>query len=232
MIPSIGVRRRAFAVTFFAIFALTLLTSAQENVPVFKAQATSAFVWGEDNLTGAVSGSIQDPLTGNEIRNISHGGIEVSSQARFELASLGQSGELVSFTTTIINSSSSELSVTQAGASVDGYVALSFPVDLAEKAFSKKSRNQAREIASLNCLTGGFPSSELLSYPKAPSEALVVGLGKTVTASFVTKDPRNYSILCSVEGCYPKGAIRFFVTVNSTDFVFVWAGRDIAYCGK
>ena len=107
-----------------------------------------------------------------------------------------------------------------------------FRLTLPRKNSARKASNQAREIASLNCLTGGFPSSELLSYPKAPSEALVVGLGKTVTASFVTKDPRNYSILCSVEGCYPKGAIRFFVTVNSTDFVFVWAGRDIAYCGK
>jgi hypothetical protein len=232
LIPSIGVRRRAFAFAFFAIFALTLLTSAQGNVPIFKAQATSAFVWGEDNLRGAVSGSIQDPLTGNEIRNISHGGIEVSSQARFELASLGQSGELVSFTTTIINRTNSELSVLHAGASVDGYIASSFPVDLAAKEFSKKSHNQAREIASLNCLTGGSLTSEIPVPSKVSSEAVVIGPGKTVTTSFVTKDPRNYSILCSVEGCYPKGAIRFFVTVNSTDFVFVWAGRDIAYCGK
>jgi hypothetical protein len=177
-----------------------------------------------------MSGSIQDPLTGNEIRKISHGGIDVSSQARFELASLGQSGELVSFTTTIINSTNSDLSVTQAGASVDGYIALPFPVDLTAKRF--KGRNQGREKGALNCLTGGVPSGEILSSPKASSETVVANPGRSITISFVTKDPRNYSILCSVDGCYPKGAIRFFVTVNSTDFIFVWAGRTMAYCGK
>jgi hypothetical protein len=229
LIPSTGVRRGAFAFAL-GILALALHTSAQD-VPIFKAEATSAFVWGEDNLTGAVSGSLQDPLTGNEIRTISHGGIDVSSQARFELASLGQSGELVSFTTIIINRTDSELSATQAGASVDGYIALPFPVDAA-KGLSKKSRNRDREVASLNCLTGSFSSSQLLSYPKAASEAVVVDPGKSVAISFVTRDPRHYSILCSIDGCYPKGAIRFFVTVNSTDFVFVWVGRDIGYCGK
>jgi hypothetical protein len=232
LIAPTGVRRRTLAVALFAMFALTLPTSAQENVSIFKAQATSAFVWGEDNLAGAVSGSIQDPLTGNAIREISHGGIEVSSQARFELASLGQAGELVSFTTTIVNSTNFELSLTQAGASVDGYIALPFPVGLAAKEFSKRSRNQAREIASLNCLTGGLPSRELFSYTKASSETAVVDPGKSAVISFVTKDPRNYSMLCSIGGCYPKGAIRFIVTVNSTDFVFVWAGRDMTYCGK
>src|SRR4051794_31878483 len=214
------------------MFALTLPTGAQENVPIFKAQATSAFVWGEESLVGTASSSFQDPLTGNEIRKISHGGIEVSSQARFELASLGQSGELVSFTTTIVNSTNSELSITQAGASVGGYIALPFPVGLAAKEFSNRGRNQARETASLNCLTGELPSRELPSYSNASSETVVVDPGKSATISFVTKDPRNYSILCSIEGCYPKGAIRFIVTVNSTDFVFVWAGRDMSSCGK
>ena len=232
LIPSIGVRRRVIAVTLSAMFALTLLTSAQDNVPIFKAQATSAFVWSEENLAGAVSSSLQDPLTGNEIRRISHEGIEVSSQARFELASLGQSGELMSFTTIIANSTNSELSVTQAAANVDGYTALPFPVGLAAKEFSNRGRNQARETASLNCLTGELPSRELPSYSKATSETVVVDPGKSATISFVTKDPRNYSMLCSIEGCYPKGAIRFIVTVNSTDFVFVWAGRDMVYCGK
>jgi hypothetical protein len=231
LIPSTGARCHALAVAL-GIVALALLSGAQDNVPIFKADVTSAFVWGEENLAGAMSGSFQDPLTGNEIRKISHGGIEVSSQARFELASLGQSGEVVSVTTTIINSTNSELSITQAGASVDGYIALPFPVGLAAKEFSNRGHNQAREIASLNCLTGGSPSSELLSYSNPSSETVVVYPGKSMTISFVTKDPRNYSILCSIEGCYPKGAIRFVVTVNSTNFVFVWAGRDMAYCGK
>jgi hypothetical protein len=231
VIPSTGARRHALAVAL-GIVTLTLLDGAQDNVPIFKAEATSAFVWGEDNLAGAVSSSIQDPLTGNEIRRISHGGVEVSSQARFELASLGHAGELVSFTTTIVNSTHSELSVTQAGASVDGYVALPFPVGLAANKFSNRGHNRAREIARLNCLTDGIPSREPLSYSNASLETVIVDPGKSATISFVTKDPRNYSVLCSIEGCYPKGAIRFIVTVESTDYVFVWAGRDMAHCAK
>jgi hypothetical protein len=231
LIPSIGVRRRALTFAL-GILACARFSSAQDNVPIFKAEATGAFIWGEDNLAGVVSGSILDPLTGNEIRKIKHGGVEVSSQARFELATAGQSGELMSFTTTIINGTNSDLSVTQAGARVDGYIASPLPVDLTAKRFSKRGGNQVREIEALNCLTGGVPSRELLSSDNASSETVVANPGKNVTISFVTKDPRNYSILCSIEGCYPKGAIRFFVTVNSTDFVFVWAGRAMAYCGK
>jgi hypothetical protein len=231
VIPSTGAQRHALAVAL-GILTFTLVVGAQDNPPIFKAEATSAFVWGEDNFAGAVSSSIQDPLTGNEIRRISRGGIEVSSQARFELAGLGQSGELVSFATTIVNGTNSELSVVQAEASVDGYIALPFPVGLTAKEFSNRGHNQARAIASLNCLTGGLDSRELLSYSKAPSGTIIVYPGKSLTISFVTRDPRNYSVLCSIEGCYPKGAIRFIVTVESTDFVFVWAGRDMAHCAK
>ena len=231
LMPLIGVR--CLALTFApGILAAALLGSAQDNVPNFKTGATGAFVWGEDNLTGAVSGSIQDPLTGNEIRKISYGGIEVSSSARFELAGLGQSGELVSFTTTLVNSTNSDLFVSHAGARVDGYIALPFPVDLIAQRFSKTHRSKDRELSGLSCLTGGVPASEPLSSPKALPEIIVANPGKSVTISFITKDPRNYSIICSVEGCYPKGATRFFVTVNSTDFVFVWPGRTMAYCGK
>ena len=231
MIPSTEARRHAFVIVI-GILALAPFTNAQDNVPIFKAEATSAFVWGENNLAGAVSSTIQDPLTGNEIRRITHGGIEVSSQARFELAGPGQAGELVSFTTTIVNGTNSELSVTQAGASVDGYIALPFPIGLTAKQFSNRSHGQARQKASLNCLTGGLSSHDPISYSNASLEAVIVDPGKSATISFVTKDPRNYSLLCSVEGCYPKGAIRFIVTVESTDYVFVWAGRDIAYCAK
>lgn len=231
MIPSVGARRHGVVIVI-AILALASFTNAQDNVPIFKAEATSAFVWGEDNLAGADSSTVQDPLTGNEIREITHGGIEVSSQARFELAGPGQAGELVSFTTTIVNSTNSGLSVTQAGASVDGYIALPFPIGLAEKQIINQGHSQAREKASLNCLTGGLSSREPLSNSNASLETVIVDPGKSATISFVTKDPRNYSVLCSIEGCYPKGAIRFVVTVESTDFVFIWAGRDMSHCAK
>jgi len=68
--------------------------------------------------------------------------------------------------------------------------------------------------------------------PDASSKVFTVTQKKALTVSFVAKDPRYYSVLCSAEGCFPKGTIRFSVTVNSTDFVFIWPGRAMVYCGK
>ena len=214
-----------------AIFALTTLTLAQDDPPVFRAETAGAFIWGEDNAAGAVSSSVPDPLTGAAIRQLNHGGIEVSSRGGFELGGLGQSGELVSFTTTIVNNTQSELSVRQA-ASVDGLIASQLQVVSTKKGLSAKERNQTWELANINCLSGGFLPNEILLSADTSSKASSIHPRQALTFSFIAKDPRYYSILCSVEGCYPKGTVRFIVTVNSTDFVFVWAGRDMAYCGK
>src|SRR5204862_4105605 len=67
-----------------AVFALTPSVSGQDGVPVIKAEVMSAFVWGEDSPSGAVSSTTQDPLTGNAIRMLSYAGIEVSSRIGFE----------------------------------------------------------------------------------------------------------------------------------------------------
>jgi hypothetical protein len=68
----------------FSVLALTLAPFAQEDTQTFKVEATNAFVWGEDHGSGAVSSSVQDPITGNTIRKLKHRGIEVSSRAGFE----------------------------------------------------------------------------------------------------------------------------------------------------
>jgi hypothetical protein len=94
--------RRTVAVTL-ALLLFTLFTSAQNDLPTLKTETASAFVWGEDNLYGAVSSSIRDPVTGNAIHKLSHAGIEVNTRVGFESIGLGQAGELLSFTTTIVN---------------------------------------------------------------------------------------------------------------------------------
>src|SRR5882762_2462023 len=142
--------RHTFAVTLVAL-PLTLLMNAQDDVPTFKTQASSSFVWGKDNGPGAVSSSVRDPLTGNAIHKLNHGGIEVSSRAGFERVGSGQSGELLSFTTTIVNNTESELSVRQGGTSVDGRITLPLPVVLTKKGLSKRERNQVWELASMKC---------------------------------------------------------------------------------
>lgn len=215
-----------------AVIALTIVTHAQDDLPVFKTEATSAFVWGEDSLRGAVSSSVLDPVTGNAIHRLNHGGVEVSSKAGFEAVGSGGSGELLSFTTTIVNNTESDLSVRQGGASVDGRIALPLAVVHTKKGLSKKQRNQVRELASMNCFSGGFLPHETFLSPDASSKVFTVTQKKALTVSFVAKDPRYYSVLCSADGCFPKGTIRFSVTVNSTDFVFIWPGRAMVYCGK
>jgi hypothetical protein len=209
----------------------TLLTVAQNGLPTFKTEATSAFVWGEDKRSGAISSGTQDPATGNAIHKLNHGGIEVSSRAGFESVGFGKAGEFLSFTTTIINNTESDLSVRQGRASVDGHVALPLSVVRTKNGLSKKERKQVSELARMHCFSTGFLPNEKFFSPNASSNAFTVTPKRALTVSFVTKDPRYYSVLCSVEGCYPKGTMRFSVTIDAFDFVFIWPGRTMVDCG-
>lgn len=223
--------QRTLAVTL-AVLAFTFFTFAQNDLPAFKAGAASAFVWGEDNPSGAVSSSIRDPATGNAIHKLSHGGIEVSSRAGFESIGLGEAGELLSFTTTIVNNTDSELYVRQGRASADGHLALPLSVVLTKKGLGRKEREHSWELARVHCLSSDSFSNHTFFLPNDSSKAFTVTPKTALTVSFVTKDPRNYSVQCSVEGCYPKGTMRFSVTVNTADFVFIWPGRALVYCGR
>jgi hypothetical protein len=220
----------ALAVTV-TISSLALLTRAQDGVTVFKTQATSAFVWGQNNISGVVSTSIEDPLTGNAIRSINHGGITVNSRAGFQRFKLGRAGELLEFTTTIVNRTASVLFVRQGRAIVDGRNLFPLPV-VASEGDTREERDQAREQATMSCFPNDSPPDEIVLSSKTSSKMFTLSPGKALTVSLITKDPRFYSLLCSVEGCYPKGAIRFYVTVNSMDFVFIWPGREMSHCEK
>lgn len=222
---------RTFAAVL-GVLALALLTRAQDSVPIFKTEAAGAFVWGEDNLPGAVSSSVRDPLTGNIIHKLNHEGVEVISRAGFERISSEQAGELLSFTVTVVNNTLFALSVGQGGASIDGRVVLLLPVVATKKELSKRQRNQVWDLASMNCFSGGFLPHEAFLSPKASAKLFTVNPKRALTVSFVIKDPRYSPVLCSVEGCYPKGTVRFSVTINTTDFVFSWSGRDMVNCGK
>ncbi len=211
------------------IVSLALLTRAQDEVTVFKTQATSAFVWGQNNISGVVSTSIQDPLTGNAIRSINHDGITVSSRAGFQRFKLGRAGELLWFTTTIVNRTESKLFVRQGRAVVDGPNLFPLPV-VASKSVTREERDQAHERAIMSCFPSDPRPDQIVLSSETPSNIFTVIPGKVLTISLITQDPRYYSLLCSVEGCYPRGAIRFYVTVNSMDFVFIWPGREMSYC--
>jgi hypothetical protein len=225
--------RRACGLTL-AVFAFGLGMFGQDDLTTFKAEAKSAFVWGEDAPEGAVSSTVQDPLTGNVIPKLSHAGIDVSWRIGFERAGIGQPGDFLNYTTTIVNSTGGTLSVRYGGISVDGHPASPLSIVPANKHLSKKEAGKSNlaELSKMNCFTSGFLSGDNFFSANNLSQTLSVLPGNALTVSTVIRDPRSYSVRCSVEGCHPTGTIRYYIKVNNLDYVFVRPGRSVTYCGK
>ena len=218
-----------------AVLAFTPGLFGQGDMPIIKSEVMSAFVWGQDSTSGAVSSTIQDPLTGNAIHRLSYAGIQVSSRIGFERVGTGEVGTFLNYATTIVNGTDSTLSVRYGGISVDGRAASPLSIVPANKKLNKKERKSkpdAVELGKIHCLTSGFLSSDNFFSANATSQILTVAPRTALTVSSVIRDPRNYhSVLCSVEGCYPTGTIRYYLRVDNKDFVFVWPGRSAIYCG-
>jgi hypothetical protein len=219
----------------FVVFACAPGLFGQDDVPMIKAEAMSAFVWGADSHSGARSSTLQDPLTGTAIHTLSYAGIEVTSRIGFERVGTDEVGTFLNYATTIINSTDSTLTVRYGGISVDGHAASPLWVVPAGKELSKKERKSkpdAVELGKIHCLTSGFLSSDNLFSANSSSQVLTVAPRAALTVSSVIRDPRNYhSVRCSVGGCYPTGTIRYYLTVDNRDFIFVWPGPSAVYCG-
>ena len=217
------------------VFALTPSVLGQDGVPIIKVEAKSAFVWGEDSRSGAVSSTIQDPLTGNAIHTLSYAGGEVSSRIGFERFGTDFLGTLLNYTTTVVNNTDATLSVRHGGISVDGHVASPLWVVPTGTKLSKKehkSKPGAAELRKIHCLTSGFIPSDNFFSAGTSSQVLSVAARTALAVSSIVCDPRRYhSVLCSVEGCYPTGTIRYYLAANTKDYVFVWPGRSAIYCG-
>jgi len=215
--------------------AFTLGTFAQEDAPTFKMEVRGAFVWGEDVPGGAVSWTAQDPLTGAGILKLRYAGVEVSSRMGFEKIRYDQVQEFIAYTTTIVNSTNTALSVEYGGMTVDGHMVPPLPITPGSKALKRKpSKNQPAivEIEQLYCFRSGFLSEARFLPTNDQPSGLTVAPQHSLTVSSVIRDPRHYPILCSVEGCLPKGTIRYVIRVGSRDYVFVWPGRSIVNCGR
>ncbi|MFZ3330901.1 MAG: hypothetical protein WA197_09745 [Candidatus Acidiferrales bacterium] len=224
------------AIFILAVFAFTPSVFAQDGAPIIKSEVMSAFVWGEDSPAGAVSSTIQDPLTGNTLHALSYNGIEVSSQIGFERASATEAGIFLNYTATIVNGTDSTVSVRYGGISVDGRAASSFWIVPRGKKLSKKERESkpdVEELEKIHCITSGFLSGDNLFSANSSSQVFTVAPGSALTVSSVIRDPRDYhAVLCSVEGCYPTGTMRYSLNVRNQNYVFVWPGRSAVYCGK
>ena len=228
-------RNHAFSGLLAALFAFAPAVFRQDHVPTIKKEVLGAFVWGEDSPSGAFSSSIRDPLTGNAIHKLSYGGIEISSRLGFETVG-GERGTFLNYTTTIINHTDATLPVRYGGISVDGRAASPVWMVSPGRKPSKKERKgkpDLVELAKMHCFTSGFLSSDNLFSAETTSRTFSVAPGTALRVSLVIRDPREYHPLrCSAEGCFPTGTIRYYLTVNSQDFVFPWSGQSAIYCGK
>lgn len=214
------------------LLSFSRIAFAQSEPSTIKVEVASAYVWGEDVSDGAVSSTILDPVTGNAIHKLSHAGLEVSVQAGFEPVGSGMAGSLLNFTATVVNNTRSKVVVSRAGASVDGHKALALSIVPGMKGIKKRDRRPVWELGKMYCSLNGFLAGKNFFSMDNRSESFLIAPDSSLTASFVAKDPRSYSLRCSVVGCYPTGTMRFYVTVNARDYVFVWPGRSMVYCGN
>jgi hypothetical protein len=219
-----------------AVFMWTPIVLSQDGEPIIKADVVSAFIWGGDSPSGAVSSTIRDPLTGNTIHKLSHAGIEVSSRMGFEGVGDGEAGIFVTSTTTIVNSTNSMVSVRYGGISADGHAAsLLWVIPRLQKVNKRKRKSKSGEVelGKIQCFTSGFLPSDNFFLADDASQILTVAPGTALPVSSVIRDPLGYlSVRCSVAGCHPTGTIRYYVTVASKDYVFEWPGQSVIYCGK
>lgn len=108
--------------------------------------------------SGAISSTIQDPLTGHAIHKLRFGPIEVSSRIGFEGVSSEEVATYLNYTTTIVNGSDATLSVQYGGISIDGHAVsfhgLFFPVrsSTSVNARTKRTRLSLRKCSALQAV--------------------------------------------------------------------------------
>lgn len=219
-----------------AAFSIIFAAVGQNSGPTVRVEVVSSFVWGEDAPFGAVSSTIKDPLTGYSLHRLSYGGIEVTSRVGFEGISADSTGTLISYTTTIANSTESDIPARFSGFTIDGRMVTPLNLVLPSKEDKKKTlkgKLHPADLDKMHCFTNGFLSRERAFSADNLSQIYSVRSQTAVAVSAVVRDPRDYSsVLCSAAGCYPTGTIRYGINVDGHDYVFIWPGRAAFYCGE
>ena len=207
----------------------SLYIFSQAGIPILKTEARSACVWGNDASSGAISSRVTDPLTGTETFKLRYAGVEVSSRMGFEKLQREQTWEYIAYSTTIVNNTDVKVAVKYGQMTVDGRIVS--PLAVSDTRHRQKNENSFA-IASLYCFSSGFLSHENVLTVKEQSPELTVEPQKSLTVSSVVRDPRPYPILCSTDGCLPKGMIRYSIQVGAHEYVFIWPGRSLFNCGR
>ena len=235
------VARRSFLTKLLACACLTLVlippANSQEEASKLTVDVRNTFVWGEDAPAGAISSALRDPLTGRELRRLKHNGIEVTSRIGFEKLHAEDVAEFIIYSSTIVNNTRSELQVEFGGVAIDGHLVSPLLVDSNRKGVKEIHSNGKKgtvEIRNLRCLGTGYLSSESFFNQKGKGvpPRILVEPQSSRTVSAIVKDPRIYPILCTAEGCFPKGMIRYSILVDSREYIFSWSGDSLMNCGR
>jgi len=229
------IRMRTLAVwaCFSLLFSFRAL--AQADVPTFKAEVRSTFIWGEDSPMGAISSTIKDPLTGSETLKLKHQDVELNSRMGFEKLRPEDVTEFIAYSTTIINNTPTELTVEQGSISVDSHLVKPLSVDSSIKGVKKKHSPENADVIDvrkLECFNSGNLSSDTFFLQQQPASSVIVEPQRSLTVSGVIRYPRHYPLLCSADGCFPKGTIRYSIRVGGHEYIFSWNGRTITNCGR
>jgi len=217
-----------------SVLVVALVVSGQDTSSL-KIEVKSAFVWGEDSAQGVSSSVMEDPLTGNSIPKLSYAGIEVSPRMGFERIAFAQAGMLLGITATVINGSDSNIRVTGGGITINGHSEPLVSLIRGNKRFKSRdleNDQKAVDLERMACFKSGFLSSDHLFSTEASSQALSVLPKNSLAVTAVVKSASAYSVRCSIEGCYPTGTMRYYITVNNHDYVFAMPGRSAVYCGR
>ena len=214
-----------------SVFGLTAATLSQNIAPVFKVDARSALIW--DHCTGETSecSIVRDPATGAELHRLTHGGIEITSRVGYESVHANSTAKLLIYTTIVTNNTDADVYAEYGGASVDSRSAPPLWLVQSEKEVPKRRQHEAWEVGKMQCFTAHFGSSENIFSSHEPARRFMIRPGTAITISSVTQDPDSVPVLCSLDGCHIKGTIRYCIEVNETDYIFVWPGSQVAYCG-
>jgi hypothetical protein len=226
---------RKIGILTLALLVFAVFMVGQDETATFRTEARLAFVWGSDTQGGAISSTINDPLTGNASLKLRYGGVEVNSRMGFEKLSTEEVRELIAYTTTIVNNTHEKLSVEYGGITVDGHIVQPLSIVTDSKHFSKKQLStdgDIVEIGKLYCFTSGYLSSKRFFPAKPPALGMAVDPQTSLTVSSIIRDPRHYPIRCSVEGCLPTGTVRYSIRVDNHDYIFGWQGRSLVNCGR
>jgi hypothetical protein len=226
-------RKLATLACFVLLF--NFRANSQADVPKFAVEVRNTFIWGEDVPAGAISSSVREPLTGAEILTLKHDGIAVTSRMGFEKLHPEDAAEFIVYASTIVNNTSTELTVESGGIAIDGHLVSPLSTDSSIKGTKQRHSNGGKDVVnvrSLNCFGSGSLASENFLPAQQNSPAMLVKPQSSLTVSVVVRDPRHYPLLCTAEGCFPKGTIRYSIHVGRHEYIFSWSGHSLMNCGR